>query len=222
MELFKAHNQWKTRPVDERFKSVQELHNACSEYRLNAAEASVKTSTLQIITDTDGQDLKLVGSSGTSAVLSNWAMGQISQKAGAPASYLRTLPAELAALNLNHGLARRVTESPNDEAQLLFHTEGQLTLRAATSESYARIWNSDITARLLQLQETNPEWTNPMAYNISEPGKNGNWPTMSQDMEPSGLYASDHDMFAFLVDESKTIKGSPSGLNRGFLCGTLR
>jgi hypothetical protein len=140
-------------------------------------------------------------------------MGQICSSASAPAAYMRKLPATLAAQNINHGLKARPEQ--DKEQSLLFHQNGSLVLRAAVSESYERIWNNELTARLLDLQEANPNWVNPMAYAISKPGVNGGWPTMTGGMVPSGLYASDHDMFAFLVDESKTLDGSPEGINRG-------
>ncbi len=212
MELFKAHNQWKTRPSDERFGSVQALHSACNGYRLTAAEAEVPFSSLRVEA-IDG-DLKLVGKTGVPATLTHWSMGQLSMQASAPAGYLRQLPATLAAQNINHGLKARPDQ--DKKSALLFHQNGSLVLRAAVSESYTRIWNADISERLLQLQQDNPNWVNPMAYQVIEPGKNGGWPTMSNEMVPSGLYASDHDMFAFLIDQSKTFEGSPEGLKRGF------
>jgi Domain of unknown function (DUF932) len=212
MELFKAHNQWKNRPVDERFKSVQEMHAACEGYRESASKAEIPYSALRVEA-MDG-DIKLVGKTGVPATLTHWSMGQICQQAGAPAGYIRELPATLAAQNINHGLKERPDQDA--KASLLFHKNGSLVLRGSTSTMYKRIWNSDITKRLLNLQASNPNWKNPMAYKVVAPGANGQWPTFSQEMEPAGLYASDHDMFAFLVDESKTLDGSPQGLNRGF------
>lgn len=216
MELFKAHNQWKNRPVDERFKTIQEMHDACEGYRGSAVEAHVPYANLRVEA-VDG-DLKLVGKTNIPATLTHWSMGQICQQAGAPAAYIRQLPATLAAQNINHGIKERASDLDASPAALLFHKNGSLVLRGAVSQKYTRIWNSDITKRLLALQASNPNWKNPMAYKVLAPSTDGGWPTFSQEMEPAGLYASDHDMFAFLVDESKTLEGSPQGLNRGFFC----
>jgi len=205
MELFKANHQWATRPQDERFKSMQEMHTACLIYKGDAREAIVSLKNLRV--EANDNDIALVGKTGVPAKLTNWAMGQLSAKVGAPASYLRELPATLAVQNLNHGFKSLADENPEDTTNILFHQNGSLLVRSATSDMYSRIWNSDITGRLLQLQADNPNWKNPMAY------ANGK---MGDVMEPAGLYASDHDMFAFLVDESKTLEGSPKGLNRGF------
>lgn len=214
MELFKAHNQWKTRPADERFGNMTEMHMMCMAYRDAAREAVIPFSQLRV--EAIGEDIAVTGKAGVQANLTHWSMGQLCARAGAPASYLRELPATLAVQNLNHGLKARGEESPNDSANLMFHQNGSLVLRSANSEMYSRIWNSDITARLLKLQQDNPNWVNPPAYAIAKPGVDGAWPTMAGGMTPSGLYASDHDMFAFLVDESKTLEGSPKGLHRGF------
>lgn len=213
MELFKAHNQWKTRPLDERFKSTLEMHKACGEYRQIARESCVKPS--QIRVTASGDELLLEGRAGVPATLCHWSMGQLSQRAGAPAGYLRELPATLAAQNINHGL-KELSDQSNDDISLLFHQNGSLVLRAATSEKYERVWNNEITQLILMLQQMNPNLTNPLAYKIIEPGKKGEWPKFSTEMEPAGLYASDHDMFAFLVDEKSNIDGSGAGLNRGF------
>ena len=214
MKLFKAHSQWKNRPIDERFQTLQDMHNAVSAFRQSAVEANVPYSALRV-ENIDG-DLKLVGKTGVPAALTHWSMGQLCQRASAPAAYIRSLPATLAVQNLNHGL--KAIEDQNEQAALLFQQGNSLILRGAVSRMYKRIWNSDITQRLVALQVSNPNWKNPMAYAITAPGVDGNWPTMSGEMVPSGLYASDHDMFAFLVDESKTLEGSPQGLNRGFFC----
>ena len=213
MELFKAHNQWKTRPADERFSNLIEMHMMVLAYRDAAADASVPYS--QVRVEAQGDDIALVGKTGVPARLTHWSMGQLSSRAGAPASYLRELPTTLAAQNLNYGL-KEPGEYRDDTANLLFHKNGSLVLRSCTSDKYSRIWNSDVTGRLCKLQEANPNWQNPKAFKIIEPGKDGGWPAKLGGLEPSGLYASDHDMFAFLVDESKTLAGSPQGLNRGF------
>jgi hypothetical protein len=83
----------------------------------------------------------------------------------------------------------------------MFHRNGGLVLRSALSPSCTRIWNYEITERLVDLMQREPEWTVPPAGGT----------------QPSGLYASDHDMFAFLVNESRRIEdGTEGGLARGF------
>ena len=218
MNLTHAHKQWRSRPADQRFQNLTDLHESCRISRSNAVTSSTDLRSLTAIR-TSSDDIKLVGYKGTTADLTHWSLGQLCSKIGAPASYIRKLPTDLAVHNLNNGLQE---QPAGDESALLFNKEaGQdLQLRAIVSKKYTRIWNRDITERLLALQASNPNWTNPKAYKVIQPAEpfitGSRWPVMSTEMEPAGLYASDHDMFSFLIDESRVLDGSPAGLKRGF------
>jgi hypothetical protein len=229
MELFKASRQWAQRPDDERFSTLEELHGVCISYRGKAAESTAPYADLEVVSD--GPEVKLAGREQT-ALFSHWAFGQLSQRVGAPPSYLRALPASLAATCLNHGLKARVAESNGDNAALMFHrNNGDLLLRAVTSDLYTRIWNADITGRLLGLGDG---WRVPPARPCRD-GQAGARPATEADLlrrdgfslsinvgdliAPAGLYASDHDMFAFMVNEDRRISdGTAEGLSRGFFC----
>lgn len=203
MELFKANAQWSTRPADERFTTLEALHAATSAYAATAREREkVPVSALRV-ENIDG-DVQLVGRGGTPAVLTHWSFGQLSARVGAPASYLRTIPATLACQNLNHGLAKRVESDQDGTVNLLFHQNGSLLLRALTSEKYQRIWNWELTERLLDLQSHGWEVARPDIRVID-------------DSRP--LYASDHDMFAFIRHQNRPIAeaGSPEPLYRGLI-----
>jgi len=102
---------------------------------------------------------------------------------------------------------------------------GSTELRAANSDVYARIWNSDITKRLLELESKG--WKVPPAmkahgieatrvatiddcgpYTLVKPG---------DQISPSGLYASDRDLFAFMIHPERQIDaGGGRSLFRGF------
>lgn len=198
-QLFTAHRQWASRPDDERFASLEDLHREVSRHRAGATEArGVPVGNLYMNLDKANEPI-LVGAN-RHASLTHWAFGQLATKVGAPAGYLRELPGPLAAQNLNHGLR---TLPDDATVEMLFHqSPGALALRAITSGSYARIWNADITARLLRLTQQDPTWQPaPAARDGSR-----------------GLYASDHDMFAFLVDNDRRVfeRGPGGGLSRGF------
>lgn len=229
MDLFKASSQWKTRPADERFWTVEEMLEACKSYADSAREAD-HVPFADIRTEADGTDVIIAGKTGTRAKLTHWAFGQISSLVGAPANYLRTLPATLAVQNLNHGLKNRVDEGGKRDAQLLFHQNGGLLLRAMTSDLYTRIWNWEVAKKLLALRDNG--WAVPPARPAME-GQAGARPATETDVlkvkmtglgiqvgdmiAPAGLYASDHDMFAFMVNEENRIDdGSEGGLGRGF------
>jgi hypothetical protein len=209
-ELMAASNQWANRPADQRFASLEAIHAAVTHHRSVAAEArSVPMSALTISTQEyqrDGQPpvvepvLKSANSNRI-ARFTNFAFGQFAKRVGAPAAYLRSLPAGLAASNLNYGL-RAADDRDATDNTILFAQNGELVTRAITSDSYTRIWNVDITSRLIRLAEESKIWQPaPAAFDGSR-----------------GLYASDKDMFCFLVDNDRRIFESMpgGGLSRGF------
>jgi len=207
MELFHANKQWATRPDDERFSSLQALYDACKGYADTARERNdVRVDSLRV--ENVNGDVQLIGRGGLPAKLTHWAFGQLCARIGAPASYLRELPATLAAQNINHGLAAKVQDAKDAIVNLLFHLNDGLLLRALTSDKYARIWNWEIADRLLGLQAQ---------------GWDAARPTIRVDLDSKGvrlpLYASDHDMFAFVTHNERTINepGNPDGLRRGLI-----
>ena len=198
MELYKAHKQWSTRPDDERFTSLQGLHDATKAYAESATEReAVPVATLRV-ENVDG-DVQLIGKGNVPAMLTHWAFGQLSARVGAPASYLRDLPATLAAQNINHGLAHKVaTDGADGTVNLLFHRNGGLMLRALTSDKYKRIWKYEITDRLLDLQG--------QGWDVARPDLR----TSADGRLP--LYASDHDMFAFIAHPDRVVR-APNGVS---------
>ncbi len=205
MELFRAHYQWANRPNDERFASVADMRAQCFEYAEHAAVAPAKWNELRV--EAVGEDLRLIGKSNIPATVSHWAMGQLSERAGAPARYIRTLSSTLAAQNINYGLSNR---SDDRDAQLLFHrNNGDLLLRAATGKVYERVWNYEVCDHLLALEDAGWKPAMPDPRYIISGDSTSNTPD---------LYASDHDMFAFLIASDRMIDdGSEGGLSRGLI-----
>ena len=227
MELFKASNQWSTRPADERFWDLTEMYEKCFSYKSSACESTVRFGEVRV--EAEKGEVKIVGKKGIPARLTNWAFGQLCARADAPAGYLRNLPATLAAQNLNHGLSR-IDEKTDEVAKLLFHRNGDYVLRAATSPSYSRIFNSDIVSRLaVNLPKG---WVVPparpagvdnertriaTASDVLRLQKAGLSIKVGDKIAPAGLYASDHDMFVFMVNEDKSVDdGTGHDLGRGF------
>ena len=227
MELFKASKQWAERPADERFWSLEEMFATCNSYRLSAVESKVEYGDLRV--EASGGEVKVVGKTNIPARLTHWSFGQLCQRADAPASYLRELPATLAAQNLNHGLSR-LDGKGADVAKLLFHKNGDYVLRAANGPGYARIWNADIVNRLMtslpkgwRVPPARPTGVDnertrlATASDVLRLQKAGLSIKVGDKIAPAGLYASDHDMFAFLVNEDATVNdGTGHGLERGF------
>lgn len=227
MNLYKASNQWATRPADERFWTLEEMRAATKAYADASRSATIQYGNVEVLSN--GTELFLKGQTGTQARLTHYAMGQLCSRASAPASYLRTLPANLAAQNLNVSLAKR---EPTDKAKLLVHVNGDIVLRCMTGEGYERVWNHEVISRLIDVAAKG--WKVPPARPSGKPGEQTRVATEADCLSrklpglsinpgdliaPAGLYASDRDMFAFLVDDDHTVenpadKGTP--LARGF------
>lgn len=229
MELFKASSQWSSRPSDERFATLQEMYDACKGYADTAKVSHVPYGDLRVEAVKD--DVQIAGKAGKFAKLTHWAFGQLSRLVGAPADYLRTVPATLATQNLNWGLKNKADDFGTKEAQLLFHSNGDLLLRSVTSEKYSRIWNWEISKRLLTLGDMG--WRVPPARPAMLDQKGTRKATKDDVLDsaksfdigikegdliaPSGIYASDHDMFAFMVNEKFPIdSGSGKPMYKGF------
>jgi len=133
----------------------------------------------------------------------HWGFTQLAQYAGAPSGYLRKLPTELAAINLQWGVEHRPLKS---EALMLAQSNGEHSLRALTSISYGRIWDHQVVEAVEKVNQDDL-WVVPAAsyaaVNLSP-------------KRATTLYASDRDVFIFLVDPSRPIEVGSETLFRGF------
>ncbi len=229
MNLYQASNQWATRPADERFWTLDEARAATYAYHKSAAETRVVIRDLRVAAQ--GTEVVLVGPKGGAATLTHWAFGQLAIRAGAPAAYLRTLPAALVEQNLAHGLALRAED---DETRILMHRNGHLIVRAFNGDDYTRVWNYEVLDRLVALRDANPTWRVPPARPamsdqpgtrrateadvLMTSGGGGLSINVGDLIAPAGIYASDHDMFVLLINEANRIEdGSAGGLSRGII-----
>ena len=210
--LMTASRQWASRPSDERFTSLTDLHDHVSAQRGKSAGKVV--SSRGITAKPDGmQGMLIQGPTGASAAPSHFAFGQLANLAGAPAGYLRNLPAPLAADCINHGL--KVERDAADVGLLLRRgADTGLDLVAATGPRYGRIWNQSITSELVD------RFGNGLDGYFTVPGEFGK--KVSVTNANTTLYAGDRDMFVFLADEQNRISmpnrrnGEAGSLARGF------
>jgi hypothetical protein len=226
--LYDASKQWQERPADQRFETLESMHDACQRYAENARTARVLMNSLRVRTDDAGTDLLLAGPAGNPATLTHWSFGQLCNRVAAPADYVRKLPAPIAADCLSHGLKELGDDGKRCNA--LFHSNEKLVCRAFTSDDYARIWNFELLGRLRDV--LGDGWRVPPARPAFD-GQPGSRPATDADclddrmkglgikpgdmIAPAGLYASDHDCFVFMVNEEQRIDdGSDGGLSRGF------
>lgn len=225
--LYDASKQWATRPADQRFWTVQEMHDACKGYASSACEADVALESLRVKPMPDG-DIALCGND-KEAKFTNWSFKQLCTRVKAPSGYLATLPGIAAAQCLNVGL--KTLEAGQNNTKALFHQNGSLVARAFLSEAYNRIWNYQVCEKLLGLGEqgwkvppARPALSNQpgvrtatQADVLALGGLSGLAVKVGDPIAPAGLYASDHDMFAFMVNEDNRIAdGTDGGMGRGF------
>lgn len=227
MNIFKASRQWAERPADERFWSLADMELACKAYADSSVQSTVDYHDLRV--EAREGEIALLGKNNIPAKLTHYSFGQLAQRVHAPAEYLRNLPATLACQNLNHGLANR-EETGN--AKLLLHKNGEYIARCLTGENYSRIWNWEIANRLKYMSEAG--WRTPPArpckcrtdqirtateMDVLRGGSLGLSIKVGDAIGPAGIYASDRDMFVFLIDDTHVISNpqAPSvPLARGF------
>lgn len=216
--LMQASHQWATRPADQRFTSLIELAAYCQNVRENSKSLTLSSRAIEARpVEGDHRSLVVVGPNGAPVVPTHWSFGQLAQRAGAPAGYLREIPAELAADCINYGLARREIE---DVGVLLRKEDpgngapAAALLMAITGANYGRIWNSLITKGLVDRfgDGLTGDWRVPGEFGKAVEVTKGN----------TTLFASDRDMFVFLADEQHRIElpnrrnGLMGSLARGF------
>jgi hypothetical protein len=221
--LYAASRQWAERPADQRFWTLEELLQQTREYAEESAVEPVQLSRCEVVPI--GDDLVLETDTGYVAEFQNYSFGQLCTTVAAPTSYLRELPAQLAADNLNHGLTR-----VGGQQHILLHQNGGTHLRCITSKDYARIWNYEVAELALALQEQEG-WRTPPA----RPCGISNVPTrtatkadilrksahpslgirVGDTISPAGLYASDRDCFIFQINEDVSIEVDGETMFRG-------
>lgn len=200
-----AANQYANRPADERFPSVAALVESADHQRQYSAEKNFNLRDLRAVS-TDGQDLQLENrATGNRANFTHWAFGQFCRMIGAPVSYLRTIPANLAADCVNFG----ISDAPvGSTASLLMQAPNGSPVpivRAATSDSYSRVWDSQLYDSIQKtIVDRDDRWTLP--------------PTWSG--ESAGAYRGDRDSFLILTNGG-SIVNDPSAVGKGSERGGL-
>lgn len=241
--LYQASNQWSSRPADERFWDLSEMY---AKTRQSAAESVVEEIPMadvqfrwndagvmaEIPAYTEAAQIAYDKYGNRNARFTHYAFGQMCRSVEAPPDYLRSLPPSTAVECLRHGHRRAVSNGSGDR-QFLFQANGSMTVRAQTSGRYERIWNHEIVQRLRDFQAHG--WRVPPARPAGVDDERTRIATAEDVIDfgeasalnvkvgdligPAGLYASDHDMFAFMVDPEVVIDdgSSPHGLRRGFM-----
>lgn len=205
MNLMQASQQWMKRPQDQRFETIDELFKSVADRRMRSRSIDVD---LGKVSAKENNGTITINRGFAEVEPSHWSFGQLAGWIHAPAQYLRSIPQPLAVQCLNHG----IQESAKERGTLKFMAVTQPdrpvnTLQAVTSTTYGRIWDADVVQCAQRIQErTNGRFYNPKAYS-----------RVHGEPRPSGLYASDRDVFIFMIDGGSLLDAGPRAqLNRGF------
>ncbi|CAM5279220.1 hypothetical protein ATER59S_00374 [Aquamicrobium terrae] len=100
-------SEWFNRPADERFLSLTDLNMAVKRRSERSKTRIVESEAIRVEASRDNPErltLMLPGAPEPVAP-THWSFGQLASLVGAPATYLRQLPAPLAGINLQYGLS---------------------------------------------------------------------------------------------------------------------
>ena len=215
-------SEWFSRPADERYLSLSELHDAVRARADRASARTLETRHIRVeASRSDAERLTLIVPGSESPVApTHWSFGQLCGLVGAPSGYLRELPAPLAGINLQHGLLSHRAEL----VKTLETDDGRVELRAVTGPDYGRIWDYELVEAVMKIAGEgigDTRWKVPGVLDWATMTHN---PFVDVTKDTTTLYASDRDVFLFLVDDTHPIEagrlpnGDPDLYFRGFYC----
>lgn len=215
-------SEWFSRPADQRYLSLDELASTVRDRTDRSRTRVVESALIQVEasrSDPERLALMLPGSD-TPVAPTHWSFGQLASQVGAPAAYLRQLPAALAGINLQHGL----TANRAEQIKTLKTDDDRVELRAVTSPDYGRIFDHELVEAVQRIAGNgtgDTRWKVPGVLDWANGIYN---PRVDVSKDTTTLYASDRDVFLFLVDDLNPIEagrlpdGSPDLYFRGFYC----
>jgi hypothetical protein len=215
-------SEWFSRPADERYLSLSELMAAVKGRAERSRTRTVESAAVRVEADRgDAERLALMLPGSDQPVApTHWSFGQLAALVGAPAAYLRQLPAPLAGINLQYGL----TSHRAEQVKTLETDDGRVELRAVTGPDYGRIYDHELVAAVQRIAGNgtgDTRWKVPGVLDWSTGVYN---PLVDITQDTTTLYASDRDVLLFLVDDLNPIEagrlpdGSPDLYFRGFYC----
>lgn len=201
--LTQASVQWRNRPLDERYWTLADLHEATLARHDASAVSRLRLPDLTFNTGGDSKELVVQGAQSI-ANPSHLAFDQLCRLTDMPAATLRRMPASLVSDNLNWAV--RAPDAPRESMVMMWQRGegGGGLVRCFNTTTYGRLWDSDVVSWLRRMtsDETNG-WTRP--------------PAVTDKQYPSGYYAGDRDLFVFMVHPGRSLEAGPgSDINRGF------
>ena len=213
-------SEWFSRPDDERYLNLTELYDTVRRRAERAHARTVESRAVRVEASRDDAERLSLIVPGRDEPISptHWSFGQLCSLVSAPASYMRQLPAPLAGINLQHGLLSHRAEL----VKTLEADDGRIELRAVTGPDYGRIWDHELVAAVMKIAGNgtgDTRWKVPGVLDWATMMHN---PFVDVTKDTTTLYASDRDVFLFLVDDTHPIEagrlpnGEPDLYFRGF------
>lgn len=223
-------SEWFSRPDDEKFLSLSDLYASVKGRAERSKTRTVESAAIRVEAHRDDPEmLALVLPDADAPVApTHWSFGQLASLVSAPAAYLRQLPAPLTGINLQYGLTNHRAEQVKvlevDGACPGPRSGGRMELRAVTGPDYGRIYDHELVSAVQRIAGDgvgDTRWKVPGVLDWSTGVYN---PIVDVTKDTTTLYASDRDVFLFLVDDMNPIEagtlpdGSPDLFFRGFYC----
>jgi hypothetical protein len=215
-------SEWWNRPDDERFLNLDDLYESVKRRADVSDIRTVRSNEVRVTAERDDTESLRLILPGKDAPLAptHWSFGQLCTMVGAPSSYLRGLPAQIAGINLQHGLV----EHRGEMIKTLETGDGRMEMRAVTGPDYGRIWDHELVGAVRRIAGNgtgDTRWKVPGVLDWNTMRHN---PYVDITKDTTTLYASDRDVFLFLVDDTHPIEagrlpnGEPDLYFRGFYC----
>ena len=197
-------SEWFSRPADERYLSLSELFAAVHGRTERSRTRTVESAAIRVEARRDDFEKLALLLPGSDAPIAptHWSFGQLASLVGSPATYLRQLPAPLAGINLQYGLSSHRAE----QVKTLEIENGRVELRAVTGPDYGRIFDHELVSAVQRIAGNgtgDTRWKVPGVLDWSTGIYN---PNVDVTQDTTTLYASDRDVFLFLVDDLNPIE----------------
>ncbi len=197
-------SRWSQRTPDESFDTIDALRAHVHDRRARAEVHRVPLAALRPVEAAHGVDLSLDGAPLRPTA---WAARRYSAEVGLPAQAVQALSPRLATMALAERRAVTHATDPDREVEVVIEhrADRPSLLRSLVSRGYARTWDADLVDALLV----------PLAARGWQPAR-----ANAPGGERAALFASDRDLFCFLVHEDAPLELDevhPRPLRRGLL-----
>jgi hypothetical protein len=151
----------------------------------------------------DSERLSLILPGADSAIApTHWSFCQVACPAGAPAACLRQVPAALAGISLQYGLTSNRAEQINTQEI----ENGRTELRAVTGPDNGWIYEHELVETMRRIAGNGTGDTRWKVPGVLDWSTGIYDPRVDITTDTTTLYASDRDVFLFLVDDLNPIE----------------